>query len=148
MLKAALIGLGFCCSFQTWAFPCFVTLVKDSCWTDYNVTVTIATAQTGKQVASVIVPQGQSWVRQSFTCQPGESLAFSAIFDPVFWENDKGKVYPGQSNWQLPQAIKKGETAWNINVCYPSEFAEVPLPPQANGSCKCITENIPPVKPQ
>ncbi len=148
MHKIVLMGVSLCVSLQTWAFPCFVTLVKDSCWIDYNVTVTVMNAQTGKQVASLIAPQSQSWVRQSFTCQPGDSLTFSAIFTPVFWESDKGKVYPGQSNWQLPQEIKKTEAAWNINICYPSEFSEVPLPPEANGSCKCITDNIPPVQPQ
>jgi len=148
MHKTVIMLSGVCFSIQAWAFPCFVTLVKDSCWLNYNVTMSIVNATTGKLITSIIVPEGQSWTRASFACQPRDTMSFSAIFTPVFWETDKGKIYPGQHDWQLPQTINAGETAWNINVCYPAEFAEVPMPPEANNQCKCDMAKIPPVKPQ
>lgn len=140
--------LGACVSFQIQAFPCFLTMVKDNCWANYNLTVVVTNAATGKLITTVIVPQGQSWTRQQFTCQPADTLSLSATFTPVFWENDKGKIYAAQHNWTFPQTIAAGDTAWNINVCYPLEFAEVPLPPEAGSNCKCDMDNIPPVKPQ
>lgn len=148
MHKIVMMLLGFGFSMQIQAFPCFVTMVKDSCWGNYNVTVSVSNVKTGKLITSVIIPQDQFWARQSFSCEPGDAMSFSAVFTPVFWENDKGKTYPGQRTWQLPQEIKKGDTAWNINVCYPAEFAEVPLPPEATSNCTCDLDKIPPVNPQ
>lgn len=141
-----LLGTGF--SLQIQAFPCFLTMVKDNCWTNYDVTVAVTNAATGKLITTIVVPKGQSWTRQSFACQPADTLSLSAMFTPVFWENDKGKTYPAQHNWTFPQAIAPGDTAWNINVCYSAEFSEVPLPPDAAGNCKCDMDGIPPVKPQ
>ena len=140
--------IGVCFTIQAQAFPCFLTMVKDSCWTDYNVTIVAADATTGKQITSVLIPQGQSWTRVQFNCQPKDSIEFVATFTPVFWENDKGKSYAGQRQWTLPEAIKAGDTAWNIPMCYPTQFSQVPLPPGADNNCKCNMEEIPLIKPQ
>lgn len=148
MYKLLSISLGLCISAYAQAFPCFLTMVKDSCWTNYNLTVNVTNATTGKLITTVIVPQGQSWARQQFNCQPADTLSLSATFMPVFWESDTDKTYPAQHNWTFPQTIAAGDTAWNINVCYPAEFSEVPLPPDASGNCACDVKNIPPVKPQ
>ncbi len=123
-------------------------MVKDSCWENYTLTVNVSNAATGEPVATIIVPQGQSWVRQAFTCQPKDDLSLKATFTPVFWQNDEGKIYSALRDWKLPDSVAKGDTAWNVTVCYPEEFSEVPLPPDASGSCKCDFSNIPPVKPQ
>ena len=147
MRKLFLILCGACCYMQAHAFPCFITMVKDSCWTQYNVQVSINSA-TGKVVATSSIPEGKSWDRQEFSCQPEETLSLNASFTPVFWQADTGKIYASRHNWSLPQEIKKGVTAWNITVCYPRDFAEVPLPPGAGTNCKCVTDTIPPVKPQ
>lgn len=138
--------LGF--SLSANAFPCFLTLVKDSCWTNYNVTVVVTNAGTGDAIVTATVPKGKSWVRVPFTCQPAQALSFSATFSPVFWQDDTYKTYPSQHNWYLPETVKAGATAWSLTLCYPSEFSEVPLPPDASGNCGCQTDNIPPVKPQ
>lgn len=145
-LFVMLLSLSF--SMYAQAFPCFLTMMKDSCWTNYNVTVNVTNATTGKLITTVIIPQGQAWARQQFNCQPADTLSLAATFTPVFWESDKGKVYSAQHNWTFPQTIAAGDTAWNINVCYPAEFSEVPLPPDAGGSCACDAKDIPPVKPQ
>lgn len=143
-LIAAFIGVGL--TAQVHSFPCFITMIKDSCWTNYNLTVTVNNATTGKTVTTVSVPQGTSWARQQFDCQPADVLSYSAIFNPVFWQNDEGKTYAGQNETILPKAIGQGETAWNINLCYPAQFSEVPMPPEADSHCKCVTEGIPPIK--
>ncbi len=147
MTKFIALLLGCFMFFQAHAFQCFLTLVKDSCWTNYNVNVVITNASTGKAITDVNVYLGKSWNRVQFECQPGETLSFSASFTPVFWQSDQGKVYPGFHDWTLPLKPAKGETAWNITLCYPEQFSEVPLPPTAGNSCKCNKEDIPPPKP-
>ncbi len=148
MPRVLIMLVGLCFYLEVEAFPCFLTLVKDSCWTNYDLVVMVTDPTTEKVLTTVTVPQGTSWGRQQFTCQPGETLALSASFSPLFWETDKGKTYAAQHSWSLPTTITKGDTAWNITVCYPKEFSEVPFPPNASGDCKCDTDHIPPVKPQ
>lgn len=140
------ITLSFFVCTQVHAFTCFVTLIKDSCWTNYNVTATVVDADSGHTLATITVPQGTPWGRGKFACEPKQTLSMSTVFSPIFWQNDQNKVYPGQHDWQLPIAIKKGETAWNIPVCYPEEFAEVPVPPTAGSNCKCNKESVPSLK--
>ncbi len=148
MHKKIMILVGLIASLQVQAFPCFLTMVKDNCWANYNVTVEVTNATTGKLITTIIVPQGQPWVRQQFVCQPADTISLTATFTPVFWQSDKDKVYAAQHTWTFPQAVAAGDTAWNINVCYPAEFSEVPLPPEAGANCKCDIDSIPPVKPQ
>ena len=148
MHKTLILLQGMLFAMQAQAFPCFITMVKDSCWTDYNLTVVVTDPATEKALATVNVVQGTSWARAKFDCQPKESLSMQASFTPVFWETDTGKTYAARRNWSLPETIKKGDTAWNITVCYPKEFAEVPFPPNVGGNCNCDTDTIPPIKPQ
>lgn len=148
MRKILTILLSAGISLSAHAIPCFLTMVKDSCWTNYNLSVKVTDASTGKQITTVTVPQGKSWAREEFDCRPAETLSLVATFAPVFWADDEGKTYAAQHNWKLPETVTKGDTAWNITMCYPKEFSEVPLPPEASGNCQCITDNIPPVKPQ
>src|ERR1700730_9161796 len=119
------------------AFPCFLTLVKDTCWTNYNVTVTALRANNGKSLTQVTIPQGKSWARQPFDCEPAEELSFTAVFSPIFWASDKGKTYAVLNSRLLPSTIKKGETAWSLTLCYPADFSGVPLPPDAGEACHC-----------
>ncbi len=141
-----LLGLGF--TLQIQAFPCFITLVKDNCWTDYNVTLTLTDARAVKTIATITALQGKTWDRVAFECQPAEAISLKAAFTPVFWEADLGKVYPTRHDWLLPEAIAKGDTAWNIPLCFPADFAEVPLPPNVSGNCKCDMDKVPAIKPQ
>lgn len=131
-----------------WAFNCYYTLVKDSCWTNYTVSVDVADALTMKSILSISIPPGQSWARLEFNCEPGQRLHYTAQFSPIFWEKDKGHVYPAKTFWSLPNEIKPMETAWNISVCYPANFAEVPFPPDAIGNCKCDFSSVPPLEPK
>lgn len=135
-------------SLQAQAFPCFITLVKDSCWTKYEVDVNVINSTSGDLISTVSAAEGDSWAREQFNCQPGENLSLKASFSPVFWEQDKGKVYAALHDWTLPATIQKGETAWNIMICFPAQFAEVPMPPEGGSNCVCKTDDIPAVKPQ
>ena len=148
MLKCLILLLCWGITIPTHAFPCFITLIKDNCWTNYNVVVNVSDPSTEKELLAITVPKGKSWVRQGFTCQPKQALSLVASFTPVFWKDDAGKTYRDHRNWALPEEISRGDTAWNINVCYPADFSSVPLPPDAGSDCKCKLDDIPPIKPQ
>ncbi len=134
-------------SSQALAFDCYFTLLKDSCWTNYNVTVTVADGVTGDKLITLTVPKDKSWERKKFTCKAGQILQYTAQFSPVFWQNQQDKVYPAKHNLYLPKTIDKTkEIAWNLPVCFGREFAGIPFPPDAEGSCKCDFTTIPPIQ--
>ncbi|KTD48178.1 periplasmic protein [Legionella quinlivanii] len=131
----------------SFAFTCFATVVKDNCWTNYDVTVAIMDATSHQQILAVTVPKGQQWIRQEFTCQPGQAFMYQATFTPTIWEGDEGKVYKALRFWFLPAAPAPDQTAWDVSICYSKDFAEVPLPPQATGACTCNMKAPPPIAP-
>jgi hypothetical protein len=130
-------------STQSMAFPCFFTLVKDSCWTDYTVTVNVTDVDTNQTIISVSVPEGQTWVRQPFTCQPSQKIVYTATFEPAIWENSEGVIYKAKRYWALPSTITPKQKAWEVPVCFPAAFAEVPFPPKVIGNCKCDFSSVP-----
>ncbi|KTD25725.1 periplasmic protein [Legionella lansingensis] len=135
-------------SAKLFAFPCFFTLAKDSCWANYEVKVIVIDATTNKQILTIDLPKGKSWGRQLFTCEPAQRFYYQATYQPVFWQSEIGKTYKSIRYWSLPASIGPKETAWNIPVCFAANFAAVPLPPDAVGNCDCGWENIPPPPPQ
>ena len=134
-------------SLSGYAASCYLTLVKDSCWKMYDVTVDIRDAETDKKLGSILIPMGTAWGRQPFECTGGETLALFAQFSPVFWSTDEGKVFSGQRYWKLPDKFNPGEVAWNVTVCFPKYFANVPMPPDATPHCVCELDKIPKVSP-
>ena len=149
MLKSMKLFVISCCiPIQSHAFVCYVTMVKDNCWTNYNLTVDVTDASSSAVATTIVVPAGQSWGRKQFACNAGQTLALSAQFSPVFWRTDVNKVFPAQRFWRLPDNIESGITGWNVTVCYPKWFADVPMPPGASVNCACNTDNIPPIAPQ
>lgn len=127
------------------AFPCYFTLIKDNCWLNYDVTVQVTDASTGKPVTSVEVPKGSTWERISFTCQAGQKFNYSAVFKPEIWQGAADKVYTATHYWFLPDSPKPTEAAWDIQVCFPKNFSGVPIPDKSTGNCAC--EGVPAVKP-
>ncbi len=125
------------------AFKCYLTVMKDSCWANYSTTVAVKDAQTHQTYARIIIGEGSTWGRQSFNCDPGQELMFEASFFPVFWKSDEGKTYQGMHFWKLPESTTDKEVAWNISLCFSSQFAEVPFPPDAKGNCHCDASGIP-----
>lgn len=143
---STLSGLLFCAN--AYAFPCFITLAKDSCWINYNVTVVVVDGITNQNITTITIPKGQAWARQSFSCQPAQKFMYLATFTPLIWEKDARKVYRAQRFWSMPGSIEPGVTAWNIPVCFSHDFSETPLPPDSTGNCMCDFSTVPPVPPQ
>lgn len=146
LIRILTLALGVTCTFSTWAITCYYTLAKDSCWTKFDVSVDILDASTMNKITTISVPAGKSWARESFECSPKQSLNYIATFNPIFWESDKGKTYKGLRSWSLPAEVNPGDRAWTIPVCYPADFAEVPLPPKADSNCKCDFSAIPEIQ--
>jgi hypothetical protein len=129
-----------------WSFDCYMTLVKDNCWTPYNVSVDVVDADSKKVLTTALIKAGDSWIQQEFDCKPGQKLIQVARFNPSFWKEEEGKSYSGHRYFLLPHTMKPEDSAWNIPVCYPSDFIAVPLPPHAQGHCRCDFSAIPKLK--
>ena len=148
-MKTRLLSL-FIISFSSlklFAFPCFFTVMKDSCWTNYDVTIAINDIHEEKPMLTVTVPKGKSWVRQQTDCNIGQKLTYSATFSPIIWENQANMVYKVQQIVTLPTAIQPKETAWDLHICFSEAFAKVPMPPSAGANCICNFNTIPAVEP-
>ena len=143
MRKLYLLCLNLLVTINAHAFPCFITVAKDSCWTNYDVTVRVIDAHTNQQFGQIILPKGKSVAVLSFQCDPSQVFMLNAQFSPIIWQNDAGKMYSSQSYLTLPSAVKPGEVGWNFSTCYPSDFAGVPMPPTATNSCKCDFSSAP-----
>lgn len=146
MRRLLLVLFGSGLIFQAHAFPCYITMVKDSCWSNYNVSVDVIDVATEKLIDTLLLPKGTSWVRREMTCLPKQTVMLKATFSPVFWESDVGKVFSGQRYWSFPEINKASVSALGMTICYATDFAEVPLPPDASGHCICDTSNIPAMK--
>ena len=134
-------------STQLFAFTCYMTVVKDSCWTNFDVNMQVMDAVANKLITTVSIPKGTAWTRQKFECSPGTKMLYKATYTPLIWQSEVGKVYMAKNYWTLPVNIKTGDSAWDVPVCFPKEFAEVPFPPDAQGNCQCNFKVIPPVPP-
>ena len=88
------------------AFPCFVTMAKDSCWTDYAVTVEVLDAETDNVLTTIVIPKGESWSRGRFDAKPKHHFMFRAKFEPAFWKAEEGKQYYAKHYWILPDVVK------------------------------------------
>lgn len=138
------IGLiGLFLSINVHAFTCYLTIAKDSCWINYNLTVSAYDSLTNKKLVSVLIPTGKSWEREKFSCKEGTTLRFQAQFTPIFWQDDEEKIFYGSKFFALPREVSKTDTAWNITQCYPEQFSEVPMPPEADNKCACNLDKIP-----
>ena len=103
----------------------------------------VTDANTGKALSDLTVFEGKSWQRQEFSCTPGQTIALTAKFSPEFWAGDEHKTFPGQRYWKLPDKIKPGDIGWNVTVCFPKYFSDVPTPPHATSNCRCEVDKIP-----
>ncbi len=147
MLKIITLLLAGFFANQALGFQCYLTMMKDTCWANYDVTIQVLDSVNKKTLATVAIPKGQTWGRQSFDCQANQELLFDATYSPVFWKADEGKTYHGKNAWQLPSSIEKGKIAWDITLCYGDAFYGIPLPPDAMGNCHCDSQGIPAITP-
>ena len=130
-------------SLSAYATGCFITIAKDRCWDKYEVTVIAKNANGLSLVKTLSIPKGQPWVREKFECSPGETLAMEATFSPVFWAEDKSKLFPAKRYWSMPATLQDGAIGWNLTVCFPADFEDVPIPPELHTNCGCDLGAIP-----
>lgn len=128
------------------AVTCYITMVKASCWKDYDLTVNITDAENGKELGKITVYEGDLWKREKFDCKAGETLALTAKFSPTLWEDDADREYKATRFWKLPKEAGKDAIGWNVTVCYPEWFADVPTPPKSDGDCVCDMQEVPKFK--
>jgi hypothetical protein len=141
-----ILGLGLFTA-QAFAFPCFITMVKGSCWKDYSLAVDVLDAEKDKVLMTITVPNGELWSRQSFEASPKQRFMLRATFTPVFWKTGVGVPYYAKRYWSLPETVEGETVAWNVGACFPGDFSGVPMPPEAGANCACDKREIPQVKP-
>lgn len=126
------------------ALDCYITVVKASCWKNYDVHVTVNNAETGLKLGEITIYEGKLWGREKFTCNPGITLALEANYSPDIWSGDKDRVFKAIRFWKLPKAPSNADaTGWNVTVCYPKWFANIPTPPDATANCECDIQSVP-----
>lgn len=131
---------------QAFSFPCYITLIKASCWKNYDVTVQIEDVMIEKPITSMLIPSGAFWTRYEFACKEKQTIELTATFSPAIWEKDEGKQYKGKRFWSYPETIGPTDTAWNMTICYPNDFAELPTPAEAADGCVCDKQAIPAIE--
>ena len=146
-MKYTILLLSLLMSTQVQAIKCYLTMVKGNNWKSYDLTVDLLDGS-GKKKLTSLIAEGDLWSRDEFDCKPGETLSFEAKFAPVFWEGQEDKSYKGKHFRTLPNAIQPGESGWNLTLCFPKDFLEVPSPPDANTNFKCDLESIPKIEPK
>lgn len=125
---------------------CYLNIVKNSCWNEYDVNIIVEDMTQRKPLSKVVLPKNTKWKRVSFNCSPGQTIHYLATFSPAFWEALKGKTYFSKQYWSLPSELTPGDVAWELTICFPKEFSGVPFPPTAGQDCKCQTNLITPLK--
>jgi hypothetical protein len=141
-----LLGLNIFLISKVWAFPCYLTVVKGRCWVeDYDVNVTVQDASNQKTITTINVAKGKPWARASFECAPSQTLQYFATYSPSIWQNED-KSYKAKKYSVLDSEIDPTDVAWSLQICYPDDFSNVPLPPKAGADCSCDVKNIPEVQ--
>jgi hypothetical protein len=65
-----------------------MTLVKASCWNNFDVTMNVYDAENDNLLVSVIAPKSTSFGRATFECKPMQSLSMTATYSPVICDGD------------------------------------------------------------
>ena len=147
-MKYIILLLSILMSTQVQAIKCYLTMVKGNNWKAYDLTVDLLDAGTGKKKLTTLIAEGDLWSRDEFECKPGETLSLEAKFSPAFWAGQEDKIYKGKHFRKLPNAIQPGEAGWNVTLCFPRDFSDVPSPPDANTNAECDLNAIPKIEPQ
>jgi hypothetical protein len=133
-------------SFQIHAVECYITLIKDQCWKDYQVHLNIIDMSTHTNQLEIDLPKGEMWTRKKFDCQPGQIFNKSASFSPAIWQGDEQKEFASSAKINLPPSAPKEGAIWSIDICFPEGFSKVPTPVKDVGHCGCDKTNIPELK--
>lgn len=127
------------------AVQCYITVVTAPCWNAYDVSVDIIDSVSNAKISTVKIPKGTHYGRVNFECKPSQVLAAQATFEPPVWIQDAHKVYNALRFWKLPDEAPQQGAIWSINICFPTQFANLPNSTSAD-SCNCSLEGVPVVK--
>lgn len=148
ILMAAMLGVAPVVN--THAFQCYITVMKGNCWKNFNVKIDVIDDETQQHVVPTIdLNKETMWQRKPFECQPRQAFNYLASYTPPIWQDNQGKQYPSKRIWYMPEKIKPKVGAWEIPLCFPTDFSSVPLPPNADDLCTCdkVRQSIPPLPP-
>lgn len=130
---------------NAFAVECVITAIKNSCWKDYEATITIRDVQTKKDLTTFKIPQNKDWGRTQFSCQPGQIFDAKASFSPDIWDGDGSKIYNSKRIWGLPTKAPNSDVRWSLNLCYSDDFTGMPEPIKSK-NCVCDQSIAPPVE--
>jgi|GEM_PF-741500 len=122
---------------QAFAVNCKIIVAKNTCWNNYEIKVRMLDALTLKEYAVIDVPKGQHYTVKEMQCESGKQVFFRASFKPVIWQNQKGDFYQTKRFWDVPQALVKDAKHWEVKLCFPRDFDNVPIPPGDLHDCQC-----------
>ena len=150
LFSATLMSLSLCITSQAFAFKCYITLMKSQCWNKHKVNFRVMDNLTEQNILEGIhLDDGKMWVRKEFECNTVQGLVPKVRFTPHLWDSEKDREFSTKRVWFLPLTIEKNAQAWNVPICFPTDFASVPIPPTADRECTCedIKEQVPPLAP-
>jgi hypothetical protein len=128
------------------ATQCVLTVLKDSCWESYQVKVQFFDKKNNNFLTSLTIPAMQNWARVKFNCSPGQVLAASASFLPSIYAGETNKSYSSVRFWNLPNVEPEVGAIWTLEICFGSDFANLPFPPKATNNCQCNPSDAPAVQ--
>jgi len=140
----AIIGLNLLQSIS-YALPCVVTLVKNTCWGDYEVHIELRNIMSGL-LADAVIPKNQYWTRVTFDCQSKQTVKAFAAFTPAIFAKDEGAFFNAKRFWLLPPEDPKAGSAWTFTIRFPDDFSNIPQPLTGGGNNCTYDSQIPPVK--
>jgi hypothetical protein len=129
-------------SMPLWAVECYFTVAKSSCWLNYDVDVVLTDTLTSQITQTIHIPKGKLYNRAHFQCQPKQVFSAYSQFSPVVWESDKAKKYRAVRFWAMPLTEPQEGAVWSIEICYPTQFSDVPLPKSDQADCHCDFSSI------
>lgn len=129
------------------AYDCYLTGILGPCWKNYVVTIKVLDNDTDKTLATITIPKGKLWAREKITCVPRQAFLYQASFTPKIWKDNPKNVYGAISIYHTPEKFQDNTTGFIVPICFPRDFSEVPLPPDAKSLCDCKTviPSIPPL---
>lgn len=75
-------------------------------------------------------------------CEPGDSLSYSAKFNPPIWDDQKGdSVVYAKQRVAIPTGLsKKHKVA--ISICFPEDYKNAPFPYEYSEDCACPVSKL------
>ncbi len=143
--RILLSAIFFIATSLSYALQCYITVITAPCWSGYDVSVDILDSSNNTLISTVKIPKGAHYGRVNFECKPAQVFAAQATFEPAVWIQDAHKRYSGSRFWKLPDDAPQQGAIWSIDICYPTQFADLPNSTSAD-SCNCSLEGVPVVK--